>query len=262
MFQFDLVSDLHLSNYSKGDLRGLKPTSSVLALLGDVCEIHNFPKIKKFFEYVSANWAYVLYVPGNHEFYGSILKGSVDRMRDFLHPFRNIVILDNDIVSIDNVRYIGSTLWSDMDREDPLTMLACRDLINDYRHIYKDVRGKVTSITPEDTIRLFDKNVEFIKTMLEITGDPLNVVLTHHAPSYQSVSPRFVGNAANGAFVSNLEDFIIDRPKILVWAHGHTHSWVDYDIGNCRVVGNPLGYRRELYKNDNEYKPITIEVLR
>jgi Icc-related predicted phosphoesterase len=117
-------------------------------------------------------------------------------------------------------------------------------------------------IEPEDTVRLYDKNVDFIAKMLELSDEPFNVVLTHHAPSYKSVSPHFIGNAANGAFVSNLEDFILDRPKIRVWAHGHTHSPCDYRIGECRVVGNPLGYGRELYKNDHEYKPITIEVLK
>jgi predicted phosphodiesterase len=260
--KFDLVSDLHLSSYYDGDLRGLKPASPVLALLGDVCEVIHFKRIKKFFEYVSANWTYVLYVPGNHEFYGNHLEHTIPDMRRFLESFRNIVILDNDVVAIDNVRYIGSTLWSDMNREDPLSMLACEDLINDYRYIAKTVGMDYKRIVPKDTVRLYDKNVDFIKVMLEISGDPLNVVLTHHAPSYQSVSPRFKGNAANGAFVSNLEDFILDRPKILVWAHGHTHAPVDYQIGDCRVVANPLGYGRELYKNDNEYKPVTIEVLK
>lgn len=264
--RFDLVSDLHIPNYSEGDLRGLKPSSPVLALLGDVCEICNFSRIKKFFEYVSANWDYVLYVPGNHEFYGGILKNSVDKMRNLLRHLRNIVILDNDVVSIDNVRYIGSTLWSDMSKENPLVMMACNDLISDYRYIGKVIskieNDKIVRITPEDTVKLFDENVSFIKTMLEISNDPFNVVLTHHAPSYQSVSPRFISNAANGAFVSDLEEFILDRPKIKVWAHGHTHSVSDYNIGDCRVVANPLGYRRELHKNENEYRPLAVEVIK
>lgn len=260
--KFDLVSDLHIPSYQDGDLRGLKPTAPVLALLGDICEVHNFFKIREFFEYVSKNWRYVLYVPGNHEFYGGNLQSSIDEMRSFLSPFRNIVLMDNDVVVIDNVRYVGSTLWSDMENENPLTMLACKNLINDYHCIRKTVRGKEVIITPEDTVKLYHKNVNFIKTMLELSCDPFNVVLTHHAPSYKSVSPRFVGNAGNGGFVSNLDEFILDRPKILVWAHGHSHSCVDYNIGKCRVVGNPLGYARELYKNDIEYKPITIEVMK
>lgn len=260
--RFDLVSDLHIPNYSEGDLRGLKPSSPVLALLGDVCEICNFHRIKKFFDYVSLNWGYVLFVPGNHEFYGSVMEKSLHDMRQFLEPYGNIIILDNDVVSIDGVRYIGSTLWSDMNRDDPLTKLACKDLISDYRYIGKTVSGNPVRITPEDTVNLFDKNIDFIEKMIELTDNPTNVVLTHHAPSYRSVSPRFVGNMGNGAFVSNLDDFIIDRPEIVVWAHGHTHSSTDYQIGDCRVVANPLGYAREIYKNDYQYQPITIEVLR
>lgn len=257
---FDLISDLHLPYYSKGELRGLKPSSSVLALLGDVSEVKNFFKIRGFFEYVSENWSHVLYVPGNHEFYGGNLQKSIDDMKSYLSLFSNIVVLNNDVVSIDGVRYIGSTLWSDMNREDPLTKLACKDLICDYHYIWKNSVGQLVRITPDDTVSLFDKNVEFIKKMIELTDNPTNVVLTHHAPSYRSVSPRFVGHVGNGAFVSNLDDFILDRPEIVVWAHGHTHSLVDYTIGHCRVVGNPLGYAREIYKNDSEYKPVTIGI--
>lgn len=259
--RFDLISDLHLPNYSKGDLRGLKPSSPVLALLGDVCEVCNIYRIGEFFEFVSKNWDHVLYIPGNHEFYGSVLKRALHDLNEYLTSYKNVVIMDNEVVTIDGCRYIGSTLWSDMEKGNPLTMLACKDLINDYRYISRMQGRTPVKITPEDTIGFFDANVHYINKILEISDAPYNVVLTHHAPSYQSVSPRFKGNASNGAFVSNLDEFILDRP-ISVWAHGHTHSTKDYMIGDCRIVCNPLGYARELYKNDSAYQPLKIEVIK
>ena len=166
-----------------------------------------------------------------------------------------------DIIDRVKEQIIRNIAWGEENLKVPLLILHVLYTLSG-KVIAKVENDKVVSIVPEDTVQLFDVNVAFIKTMLEVSNDPFNVVLTHHAPSYQSVSPQFIGNSANGAFVSNLEEFILDRPKIKVWAHGHTHSPSDYYIGDCRVVANPLGYRRELYKNECEYKPITIEVLR
>jgi len=258
--KFDLISDIHFSSYKLDDLRGINPSSPILMLLGDVCEVYNFNHVKKFFEYISKNWNTVLYVPGNHEFYGGDLRNTVNEIRRNLSVFKNIILIDNEVISIDNVRFIGSTLWSDMEKENPLSMMTCKDYINDYHHIWKRDKGKITRITPQDTIRLFKRNINFIKTVLDPLCD--NVVLTHHAPSFKSISPQYVGNACNGAFVSDLDEFILNHPEIKIWAHGHTHSKVDYEIGSCRVIGNPLGYRGELFKNENAYKPMTIEVIK
>ena len=46
----------------------------------------------------------------------------------------------------------------------------------------------------------------------------------------------------NGGFASNLSEFIMDRPQIKVWQHGHMHNVSDYMMGETRVVCNPRGY--------------------
>ena len=46
----------------------------------------------------------------------------------------------------------------------------------------------------------------------------------------------------NGAYSSNLDEFIMDRPQIKLWTHGHTHEDFDYMIGSTRIVCNPRGY--------------------
>jgi hypothetical protein len=68
-------------------------------------------------------------------------------------------------------------------------------------------------------------------------------VLTHHGPSYQSVHPKYRNSGiANGAYVNNFDDLILNNPQIKYWSHGHTHESFDYMIGDCRVVCNPRGY--------------------
>lgn len=260
---FDLISDLHLTFYTKDVLPGIKPSSKVLAILGDVCEIRQFGQLMPFFERVSNQWEYVLYVPGNHEFYCGHLSDTTRLMVGWLQRLPNIIVMDNDVVAIDGVRYICSTLWSDMDKSNPSVELACTDLISDYRYIRKDPIVADRKITTRDTVNLFNANVSFIKAMLELSEpNTPDVVLTHHAPSYLSVSTKYKGNVCNGAFVSDLSNLILDNPSIKVWAHGHTHSSADYTIGDCRVIANPYGYRKEVYQKEYDYKPVKVEVTK
>ncbi|MCZ8101045.1 MAG: metallophosphoesterase, partial [Burkholderiales bacterium] len=65
------------------------------------------------------------------------------------------------------------------------------------------------------------------------------VVVTHHLPSWHSVSPAYVAAPSNPAFASDLDALV---PRADLWIHGHTHSSHDYLLGGCRVVCNPRGY--------------------
>jgi Icc-related predicted phosphoesterase len=72
---------------------------------------------------------------------------------------------------------------------------------------------------------------------------PRVIVVGHHAPSRASTHPRYQGDHhLNGAYSSNLEEFILDRPEITLFTHGHTHEDFDYMIGATRIVCNPRGY--------------------
>lgn len=257
---FDLISDLHISYFDEYSFKGIKPQSNVLVVLGDVCEVVRMNAVIQFFEMLSDNWNYIIYVPGNHEFYFSNIQTTVSRIKDNLDYLSNIIVLDNDVVSIDGIRYIGSTLWSDMDKNNPIVKISCKKDIYDFRCIFKDY-NKI--LNPDDTLELFNNNVKFINDMLSLSDkDEVNVILTHHAPSYKSVSELYIGDICNGAFVSSLEDIILDNPSIKVWAHGHTHNYVDYNIGECRVIANPYGYRGEVYKKERDYKPVKVEVTK
>jgi len=87
--------------------------------------------------------------------------------------------------------------------------------------------------------------------MLKVIEDAYNdvppwktvVVCTHHAPSKGSEHPKYKHDQLmNGAYNSKLDQFIMDRPGIKLWTHGHTHEDFDYMIKGCRVVCNPRGY--------------------
>lgn len=260
----DVVSDLHLR--SPNDLNDEFYTASapVLALLGDVCEMHQLETMLPVFERISGTWKKVLYVLGNHEFYNGFLDNAVSHYRSVLSGFKNIHILDNDAVSIRGIAFIGSTLWSDMDRNSPITKNLCRTGISDYRLIYPSLETLARNrhpITPDHTVHLFSLNIKFLEDMLTLFSESKKIVmLTHHAPSYQSVIQKFRTNMLNGAFVSNLDHIMLNDSRIKLWLHGHCHSNIDYMVEQCRVVCHPKGYGRELYEMPQGYRPLTVKV--
>ena len=66
----------------------------------------------------------------------------------------------------------------------------------------------------------------------------------------------------NGGYHSDLSEFILDHPEIVLWTHGHTHEPMDYMIGTTRVVCNPRGYAGSEKSADNfKLKYIDLNAL-
>lgn len=257
---FDVISDLHFNNFSTHLYPNIKPNSEILVMLGDVCEVDQVRQMMPFFRYVSSNWKLILFIPGNHEFYGYFLDDTVSVLKCELQSLTNIKILDNECYRVNNTLFVGSTLWSNMDNDNPVTKVVCKGAISDYKYIKKSYyENNKHPITPNDTVALFDRNIEFIEDSVFNKGNDEIVILTHHAPSYSCVDAKYKGERTNGAFVSDLNEFILDNPQIKVWAYGHTHNAKDFYIDTCRVVSNPKGYSGE-NMNDKQYKPITVKI--
>jgi len=118
-------------------------------------------------------------------------------------------------------------------------------VMNDYHTITIERGGIYHKLRPEDTFNAYNRAVETIKLAAE-TWDGDVVVLGHHAPSRASIHERYRHDqVGNGGYCSDLDNFILDQPKIKLWIHGHVHNCFDYQIGDCRVVCNPLGYPTE-----------------
>ena len=121
-------------------------------------------------------------------------------------------------------------------------------MMNDYRQITANTNGNYFRLQPERTMTDHYKTMEYFKTVManrraEGNGGPV-VVVTHHAPSKMSTKPRYQNDTImNGAYSSDLSEFILDHPEIKVWTHGHTHDNFDYMIGSTRIICNPRGYK-------------------
>ena len=230
-----------------------------------------------FFTACSRNFPHVVYVMGNHEHYHGDYATSAGILRDAMKQCGdNIHFLDKEVWELNDHVFIGGTLWTDMNGEDEMTMNHVQRRMNDFQ-ICKNSLREVSYRTMEPVLDEFgtpkvDADGKIIygacfktreaylspqdavvdhKAMLKVIEEAYDnippwktvVVCTHHAPSKGSEHPRYkTDQLMNGAYNSRLDNFIMDRPAIKLWTHGHTHEDFDYMIKSCRVVCNPRGY--------------------
>lgn len=202
----------------------------------------------------------VIFVPGNHEYYGFQMEECAKEMRTAALK-AGIHYLDNNVVMLDGVRFIGSTLWTDFDlfgkEQKTLAMEEAADCMNDFFQIRY---GKLAKpFTPADSIGLHLASVQYLETRLEQPFDGKTVVVTHHLPHRNSVAYKFSRDAITPAFASDLSRLM---GKASLWIHGHTHTSHDYEVDGTRVICNPRGYLRKTGNFENpDFNPrLVVEV--
>jgi DNA repair exonuclease SbcCD nuclease subunit len=241
-----VVSDLHLECCELGHGVPDLEEGEVLILGGDILCARHFKKnrnlhkvYKDFLKKCADNFEQVLYIAGNHEAYGYNYEGTWDVLKENLP--KGIHLLENDYVKIQDWVFIGSTFWTDFRNENALEMMEAEQCLNDYKTIR--ITPKYRKMNANDTLSFHKKSKQYLLDRLEEFKNQKIWVLTHHAPSYQSVHEKYKrGGIANGAYVSDLDSLILDHPQIKYWSHGHTHESFDYMIGQCRVICNSRGY--------------------
>jgi hypothetical protein len=193
-------------------------------------------------------------------------------IRTVVGEMSNVHFLDKEWRIINGVLFFGGTLWTDMNNEDPATLRQIAHMMNDYRGVKNSTKmvtyrvpdmtkevsdawtfkERPAQFTPEDSV---EDHKEFLKQLDEVLAlhpDLPTVVVGHHAPSKASTHPRYKSEVLmNGAYSTNLDNFILDRRGIKLWTHGHTHEDFDYMIGTTRIVCNPRGYDGYEERADN-----------
>ena len=257
--KINVISDLHL------DFADLTlPGGDVLILSGDICEARHLKKSMynpdmvlfehedklqrpdryyRFLEEECSKYREVVMVMGNHEHYGYNYQKTYAHIAANLPA--NITLLENQTHAIDDVVFVGATLWTDMNKVDPLTMFHMKSAMNDYKQItqFNEAKNVYHRLDPERTVSDHFASKKFIAETVENKFDQKFVVVTHHAPSKASIKPQYAGDTLmNGAYSSDLSEMILQNPQIKLWTHGHTHDVFDYMIGSTRIVCNPRGY--------------------
>lgn len=201
----------------------------------------------------------IVYVAGNHEFYGGDWERTLDDMRQAARE-QQVFFLENDAVDISGVRFLGCTLWTDFDlfgeKSRDLAMQRTGKALADYVRIKND--SPQSMLAPQDTRVRHLTSRAWLERELA-AGEPENtVVVTHHYPALQSCPPRYRENPVSAGFGSQLPAQLLARAGL--WIHGHTHDSCDYELWHqgddafrqTRVVCNPRGY--PLSRSSNRFE--------
>ena len=239
--RIQIASDLHREFPDSHPVPNLMPGVNVAVLAGDLTSYYRWHSAA---DELCRMWgdARILYVPGNHEFYGHDIGVVRRKLRDSCER-RDIEYLDNRSVLIDGVRFVGATLWTDFQIDG--TPAESRERIgrgiNDFQLIQRGDR----KFNTYDASERHAADVAFIdKTLAEANAarEPA-VVVTHHLPSPACIAPVYENDPLNPAFASDLDHLILKHQPSL-WIHGHTHHSVDVRVGETRILCNPGGYDR------------------
>ena len=236
---------------SQGALPPPQSDADVVVLAGDIARPNG-----------AVAWAHgfakpVLYVPGNHEFYGGTLAGTLDALRQSCAG-TCVRVLDDDEIVLDGVRFLGSTLWTDFmlfgaGGKRIVAMGEAQRFMRDFTRIRKS-DAPASPFTPEDSAALFARHSRWLETRLMQPFAGPTVVVTHHAPSRRSIHPRFQESQLNACFVSDAEH-LLDGERVQLWIHGHTHDSFDYTVNGTRVVCNPRGYSKNGVNENPHFDP-------
>jgi len=249
--KLNILSDLHLS---QGELALPANDADVVVLAGDIA------RPAEAVAWASRLGKPVLYVPGNHEYYGGSIEGSGAQLKRLCEGTR-IRVLQDETQLIGNVRFLGSTLWTDfrLFGDGPARQRAMDEasrFMRDFSRIRIDEASQAL-FTPLDSASLFQRHAAWLAAELARPHGGPTVVITHHAPSTASIAARFEGSLINACFVSDAE-YLLDGSRAQLWIHGHTHDSFDYVVKGTRVVCNPRGYARDGVNENAAFDPDLI----
>jgi predicted phosphodiesterase len=233
-----ILSDLHLEFAPRWNLPSGKarPNFDVLIVAGDL-----IPKMER-----GVTWLLeritdrpVLYVAGNHEFYGCDIDRTVEKARAVARG-TNVQVMQNDAVTIDGVLFVGATLWTDFNLHHKpfFAMNKAEEEMNDYSKIRK--RNYAQRLRPSDTLARHLQSRDFIKReTCAARGVRKVVVATHHGCVREAARIGTENEFLTGAYTS-------DCPELLggvdLWIYGHMHETRDFTINRTRLVSNSKGY--------------------
>ena len=235
----------------------------------------------KFIEWAGFSWIgkvaprfkKVLIVLGNHDLWpqGDLsIKNGADKCNAMLQDmgYYNVQVLDMSTYASGDYLFVGCTLWTDMNKSDPLTMHNMPTFMNyDGKIAYETgLNGAWSRFTSEKWVSIHWKHRDYIKHVAAQNRDKKIIVITHHLPLPGLGDPNFIGNQGNYYYSSDLSELILDNENIKYWFCGHSH--VSNDIlfpayageDGCRMYMNPVGYLSEHREQESLVKHEVLDI--
>ena len=245
--KIQIASDLHLEarqdHLPAPDAFQADPTRDILVLAGDIGRY----LLARDFVMRELALSPVIYVPGNHEYYGLQNRETVDGMWNALaavHPGLHYLVAEG--VTIEGIRFWGAPWYSNLwGADDGWTQLEVHCGVNDFHHPFNSIG--------EWTLSRHIQCHEDQTAMLRAQAGNVDVVVTHWPPSRDATHPKFEGDSLNPYFYNNHADLVREVGAKL-WVSGHTHEAYDYQVGGTRCIGNPSGYSTD-YRQSGLFQP-------
>lgn len=249
--KFRVISDLHVDvneKYPFELMDNYDHDKNVITLVAG--DVSGDPQIDYRWLHENTNYKGFL-VSGNHIVYNDKDKTIQDLQqeeRDLFAKSDRWQYMEKDYKVFDNEKIVifGATLWTDFEltSKDPTWgMLMAKQSMNDFRWgLMKDENGVVAGLRPQWCLEEHKKTLETLDNVCKEYPDYSIVVLTHHCPSAYSIPQEYSHYGNNCAYASHLEEFITNHPNIKAWVCGHVHQPHKYNIGQCQVFSNPMGY--------------------
>jgi predicted phosphohydrolase len=275
-----IYSDIHLDHYahgasSKGDKAFWYPPElpddldTTLILAGDLWIGTRFIEWAGFswIGTVANRFKQVIVVLGNHDYWPmgdlTVTKGG-DKCNALLADMHidNVIVLDCDTFMIEDVMFVGATLWTDMNNGDPLAMYNMTQFMTyDGKCKYiTGANGEYEKFSSFKWVQTHTKHRDYIKYVVEQNRDKKIIVITHHLPLASLGDPRYIGDNSNCYYSSDLSNLILDNPHIVLWCYGHTHHQKDTMMVSTRLINNCVGYAGEQYERQGLVKHKVIEI--
>lgn len=217
-------------------------------LAGDIAVgANNVAKVLDLF--IRAGHKHIVYVPGNHEYYGGYYTEVHQNLVEVCKARGEWVTLLQPGVKLirDDLVVVGGTLWTNF-AEDDVLQTQCKTYISDFR-VIRDFKTQMAK-------HLYYSDLAWIKRVCEQHSDKRKLIVTHFLPALECVHPKYANSPLNRYFANDLGSWIQTLSKT-TWMYGHTHESADFQLGSARLVCNPMGYPNELNHFDN-YKTIVL----
>lgn len=232
---YQIVSDLHIE-YKNDELLNpldfITPKADILILAGDIGSLYKYKQLKTFLEQICPHFKATIYVPGNHEFYlqdgykPQSFENLNIQLNSLQQHIKKLYILQQSSIIIDDICFVGCTLWS-------------KCLINIPRYIVR-----IPDMNTLTYLKKHDSDVNFLKKMITWNNEQQKkkkmVVVTHHCPTERVLSPNTKKDKFKSLYVSDLE-YLINKESVHTWICGHIHQNFDFNLNGTRIVGNQKG---------------------
>lgn len=233
-----ILSDLHNEFY--GTMNPIpdivKTDADIIILAGDIDK--GVKGVKWAVEQSEKLGKPIVYVPGNHEYYGYDYVQLLAEMR-WEALGTDVYLMDNDMDVIEGVRVIGTTLWTDYNADPATSQAKAMQIVGEALNDHFLITYNEKKFTTDIALELHKDSLEFLKEELAVSTTLPTVVVTHHGPSTLCQHKKFPLSPISTGFHSDLGDLV---GKADLWVYGHTHSNLDTVVHGTRLVANQFGY--------------------